>query len=251
MPGSGTGSCCLPRRSRDVTPACGRARRAVRRTTPCRGGRVSSGTRRCCSARSNWPEPKAFYLVFDPAKPDLALMLRGAELQRYPVLGAQVGRPRVVVVRPAAAIGLAGRGLDERHPRAAAADRSPRRAGRRTREGRDRNQGAADSAHGRRTLSGAVAVSHPVRRRPVGRDPSAGSRRQPRALGARAGLDERPKRATSAPRSGRASATRSGCGLCSTRKTPSRSIVRCRPTCGSSSCEDRRRPGPSGPGTSA
>jgi hypothetical protein len=38
---------------------------------------------------------KAFYLVFDSSKPDLTLMLRGAELQRYPVLGAQVGHPRV------------------------------------------------------------------------------------------------------------------------------------------------------------
>jgi hypothetical protein len=38
---------------------------------------------------------KDFYLVFDPSVPDLALMLRGAELQRYPVRGVQVGRPRV------------------------------------------------------------------------------------------------------------------------------------------------------------
>jgi len=38
---------------------------------------------------------KSFYLVFDPAKPDLALMLRGAELQRYTVLGMLAGRPRV------------------------------------------------------------------------------------------------------------------------------------------------------------
>jgi hypothetical protein len=38
---------------------------------------------------------KEFYLVFDPAKPDLALMLRGAELQRYAVLGMMLGRPRV------------------------------------------------------------------------------------------------------------------------------------------------------------
>ncbi len=38
---------------------------------------------------------KEFYLVFDPAKPDLALMLKGAELQRYAVLGMRVGRPRV------------------------------------------------------------------------------------------------------------------------------------------------------------
>lgn len=38
---------------------------------------------------------KDFYLVFDPAAPDLSLMLRGAELQRYAVLGAQVGRARV------------------------------------------------------------------------------------------------------------------------------------------------------------
>lgn len=36
-----------------------------------------------------------FYLVYDPAGADLTLMLRGAELQRYHVLGAQVGRPRV------------------------------------------------------------------------------------------------------------------------------------------------------------
>jgi hypothetical protein len=38
---------------------------------------------------------KDFYLTFDPSVPDLALMLRGAELQRYPVRGAQVGRPKV------------------------------------------------------------------------------------------------------------------------------------------------------------
>jgi hypothetical protein len=36
-----------------------------------------------------------FYLVYDTKASDLALMLRGAELQRYKVLGAQVGRPRV------------------------------------------------------------------------------------------------------------------------------------------------------------
>jgi hypothetical protein len=38
---------------------------------------------------------KDFYLVLDPSAPNLALMLRGAELQRYPVLGLTVGRPRV------------------------------------------------------------------------------------------------------------------------------------------------------------
>lgn len=38
---------------------------------------------------------KAFYLVLDPSAPDLALMLRGAELQRYGVRGLQVGQPRV------------------------------------------------------------------------------------------------------------------------------------------------------------
>ena len=38
---------------------------------------------------------KSFYLVLDPAASDLTLMLSGAELQRYPVLGLQVGRPRV------------------------------------------------------------------------------------------------------------------------------------------------------------
>lgn len=36
-----------------------------------------------------------FYLVLDPAGAELSLRLRGAELQRYPVLGLQVGRPRV------------------------------------------------------------------------------------------------------------------------------------------------------------
>ncbi len=38
---------------------------------------------------------REFYLVYDTKASDLALMLRGAELQRYQVLGAQVGRPRV------------------------------------------------------------------------------------------------------------------------------------------------------------
>jgi hypothetical protein len=38
---------------------------------------------------------KDFYLVLDPAAPDLTLMLRGAELRRFPVLGLQVGSPRV------------------------------------------------------------------------------------------------------------------------------------------------------------
>jgi hypothetical protein len=40
-------------------------------------------------------EGKAFYLVFDPGASDLTLMLSGAELQRYPVIGLQVGEPRV------------------------------------------------------------------------------------------------------------------------------------------------------------
>ena len=38
---------------------------------------------------------KDFYLLLDPAGPDLTLMLRGAILQRFPVLGLQVGVPRV------------------------------------------------------------------------------------------------------------------------------------------------------------
>lgn len=38
---------------------------------------------------------KDFYLLLDPATPDLTLMLRGAELRRFPVLGLQVGYPRV------------------------------------------------------------------------------------------------------------------------------------------------------------
>lgn len=42
---------------------------------------------------------KEFYLVLDPAVPDLALMLRGAELHRYPVLAVSVGEPRVGFVR--------------------------------------------------------------------------------------------------------------------------------------------------------
>jgi len=38
---------------------------------------------------------KDFYLLLDPAGPDLTLMLRGAILQRFAVLGMQVGVPRV------------------------------------------------------------------------------------------------------------------------------------------------------------
>jgi len=38
---------------------------------------------------------KAFYLVLDPGASDITLMLRGAELQRFPVIGLQVGLPRV------------------------------------------------------------------------------------------------------------------------------------------------------------
>jgi hypothetical protein len=44
---------------------------------------------------------KEFYLVLDPAAGDITLMLRGAELQRYQVIGLQVGQPRVSwVTRP-------------------------------------------------------------------------------------------------------------------------------------------------------
>ncbi|MBP1606287.1 MAG: hypothetical protein H6Q08_1661 [Acidobacteria bacterium] len=42
---------------------------------------------------------KDFYLLLDPAAPELALMLRGAELQRYPVLGLMLGRPRVAWIQ--------------------------------------------------------------------------------------------------------------------------------------------------------
>jgi hypothetical protein len=38
---------------------------------------------------------KEFYLVLDPARSSLTLMLKGAPLQRYTVLGLQVGYPRV------------------------------------------------------------------------------------------------------------------------------------------------------------
>jgi hypothetical protein len=38
---------------------------------------------------------KEFYLVLDPGASDLTLMLSGAELQSYPVIGLQVGQPRV------------------------------------------------------------------------------------------------------------------------------------------------------------
>lgn len=38
---------------------------------------------------------KDFYLVLDPAASTLTLMLNGAELQRFPVLGLKVGEPRV------------------------------------------------------------------------------------------------------------------------------------------------------------
>jgi hypothetical protein len=40
-------------------------------------------------------EGKEFYLVLDPGASGLTLMLSGAELQRYPVIGLQVGQPRV------------------------------------------------------------------------------------------------------------------------------------------------------------
>jgi len=42
---------------------------------------------------------KEFYLILDPAMQDLTLMLRGAELRRYPVLALSVGEPRVGFVR--------------------------------------------------------------------------------------------------------------------------------------------------------
>lgn len=42
---------------------------------------------------------KPFYLVLDPAGPDLTLRLRGAELRRYPVLALSVGVPRVAFIR--------------------------------------------------------------------------------------------------------------------------------------------------------
>ena len=62
-----------------------------------------------------------FYLVLDPAVPDLALMLRGAELQRYPVLGLMVGQPRVAWVsrdtdRPWRGVVWAGGELDPARP---------------------------------------------------------------------------------------------------------------------------------------
>jgi hypothetical protein len=38
---------------------------------------------------------KEFYLVLDPGASDITLMLNGAELQRYHVIGLQVGQPRV------------------------------------------------------------------------------------------------------------------------------------------------------------
>jgi len=38
---------------------------------------------------------KDFYLLLDPAASELTLMLRAAELRRFPVLGLQVGFPRV------------------------------------------------------------------------------------------------------------------------------------------------------------
>lgn len=38
---------------------------------------------------------KEFYLVLDPAASDLTLMLRGADLRRFTVLGLQIGYPQV------------------------------------------------------------------------------------------------------------------------------------------------------------
>ena len=40
-----------------------------------------------------------FYLVLDPAASDLTLMLRGAELRRFPVLRLQIGYPQVSWIR--------------------------------------------------------------------------------------------------------------------------------------------------------
>ena len=62
---------------------------------PRRGWRGSSASTASCSGRSSWPSGKEFYLVLDPGASDLTLMLSGAELQRYPVIGLQVGQPRV------------------------------------------------------------------------------------------------------------------------------------------------------------
>jgi hypothetical protein len=45
---------------------------------------------------------KAFYLVLDPEASQLTLMLRGAPLARYRVLGLQVGVPRVAFAQRAA-----------------------------------------------------------------------------------------------------------------------------------------------------
>jgi len=42
---------------------------------------------------------QAFYLVLDPAGPDLTLMLRGAVLRRFPVQSLSVGLPRVAWFR--------------------------------------------------------------------------------------------------------------------------------------------------------
>jgi len=51
---------------------------------------------------------KEFYLVLDPTVPDLTLMLRGAELKRYKVLGLAEGEPRVAFVRRGARAGWQG-----------------------------------------------------------------------------------------------------------------------------------------------
>ncbi|MFB3852637.1 MAG: hypothetical protein ACE148_02300 [Vicinamibacterales bacterium] len=50
-----------------------------------------------------------FYLILDPSTPDLALMLGGAELQRFKLLGLQVGRPRVGWVKRASGLRWQGR----------------------------------------------------------------------------------------------------------------------------------------------
>jgi len=42
---------------------------------------------------------KEFYLVLDPGTPELTLMLRGAELRRYPLRSLQVGVPQIAFVR--------------------------------------------------------------------------------------------------------------------------------------------------------
>jgi hypothetical protein len=78
-----------------LAPACSRQGAAPQGAdTAARVARLQRMTR-LLQRQVELAEGKAFYLVLDPGASELTLMLSGAELQRYAVIGLQVGEPRV------------------------------------------------------------------------------------------------------------------------------------------------------------